>query len=378
MRDSFAFCRTTQLLNSIAATVVAIAASACSQHHPRAVSGPASAHAALDADDSPDTIRHTTADHATQLARALGKNSFAAKWHGDAPDNAPSEPRVKWISLTDAPAAPPTDKPSPPQPAANPKPTPVATQPAKADPQPRPQSTAPDRKALLQQLHDAIRSQNMPEIDKAVALAALSLSNQGRPLNPQDLAALPPEKQQAVRQYHKLLLALSKQIAENDGPLNPQAVTDQIQQLLGDQPIQIKNAALCRRVQGYGVYEPFDNPVFLAGREQPMIIYAELDNYRRVEIDSVYQVKLAQEVVLYNEADGLAVWHQPRVEIIDESRNRRRDFFVVQMVRLPARLGVGKYILKVRLTDQHSGSLDEATMPIQIVADEALVTNRPR
>ena len=47
------------------------------------------------------------------------------------------------------------------------------------------------------------------------------------------------------------------------------------------------------------------------------------------------------------------------------------------MIRLPARLSVGKYLLKIRITDQHGGSLDEATMPIQIVADQALVSGSP-
>ena len=146
-----------------------------------------------------------------------------------------------------------------------------------------------------------------------------------------------------------------------------------------DRPIRIKKVDLCQRVRGYGVYEPFESRVFLSGRSQAMIIYAELRNFScKKTSDGRYQVQLSQEVVLYNESDGLAVWRQPTVDIIDESRNRRHDFFVVQMVRLPARLTVGKYLLKVRVTDSENGSLDESTIPIQIVADQSMVAGHDR
>ena len=157
--------------------------------------------------------------------------------------------------------------------------------------------------------------------------------------------------------------------------LDADTIADHINSIFGQRPISIGRVELCRNVHGYGVYEPFESSVFLAGREHAMIVYVELDHFRvnQDAADQRFQVKLAQELVLYNESDGLAVWQQPKVNIVDDSRNRRRDFFVVQMVRLPTRLGVGKYILKVRMTDLNSGSLDERTVPIQLVADQALV-----
>jgi hypothetical protein len=76
-------------------------------------------------------------------------------------------------------------------------------------------------------------------------------------------------------------------------------------------------------------------------------------------------------VVLYtDDAHGLAVWRQPQVQIVDQSRNRRRDFFVVQVIRLPGRLNVGKYRLKVTVDDVHSNTRAEMSLPIQIVAED--------
>lgn len=231
-----------------------------------------------------------------------------------------------------------------------------------------------DRRQLLAQLRKAIQTGDDPAVDKAMAVAALSLADPRRELDKDAVSALDPAKRDQVRRYHRVIVGLAQDVASADGRLDEQAVLKRIDDLFGPQPMRVTNAELCRRVRGYGVYEPFESRVFLAGREHPVIVYAELNNYRVAETaDQQYEVRLAQELVLYNESDGLAVWKQPRVEIVDQSRNRRRDFFVVQMIRLPARLNVGKYLLKVRITDQHGGSLDEVTLPIQVVADQSLV-----
>ena len=87
------------------------------------------------------------------------------------------------------------------------------------------------------------------------------------------------------------------------------------------------------------------------------------------------EVRLTQELILYKESDGLAVWRHEPTQIVDVSRNRRRDFYVVQMITLPARLSEGRYRLKVRLTDQHGDSVDETTLRVQIVADSGLLTD---
>ena len=140
--------------------------------------------------------------------------------------------------------------------------------------------------------------------------------------------------------------------------------------------MSIRAVKLCERVRGFGVYEELQSTSLLAGRDHPMVLYVEIDQFKTVQSQGdtpVHQVKLSQEVVLYNESDGLAVWQLPAEQIVDESRNRRRDFYIVQPTRLPARLTVGKYILKVRVRDLHGGTRDEMSVPISIVADPALV-----
>ena len=84
----------------------------------------------------------------------------------------------------------------------------------------------------------------------------------------------------------------------------------------------------------------------------------------------MWHTQLKQEMVLYTES-GLAVWpEKSNVKLfVDTSHNRRHDFFVARNVNLPASLTIGRYLLKVTLTDDQSNRVAESTTPIEIVAE---------
>jgi hypothetical protein len=131
--------------------------------------------------------------------------------------------------------------------------------------------------------------------------------------------------------------------------------------------LTIPTLALCKKVKGFGVYDPMD-PEFAAGREQPVIVYCEVENFAsQLNEQQQWETKLKQEVVLYTEG-GLPVWQAQPHTVTDLSRNRRRDFFVVEMVTLPGNLTIGRYLMKVTVIDQHASRIAEATLPIKIVA----------
>ncbi len=219
--------------------------------------------------------------------------------------------------------------------------------------------------AVLARLLDEIRSGNDPAQVKAMTLAALSLVNPDARPTAQEMEALTDEQRQAVRRFYEA--ALRSRLADTSGQ-DSAAMADHLDSLLGSQTLHIAKVRLCKNVSGFGVYDPFETTTFLAGREQPLIVYLELEHFRVVDQGDYQQVRLSQEVELYTDADGLRVWHQPAQQIVDNSHNRRRDFFTVQLLRLPQRLGVGKFRLKVRVTDQHGGSFDEVSVPIDLVA----------
>ncbi len=236
------------------------------------------------------------------------------------------------------------------------------------------------REELLERLAERLAARGdgaagslRPYLERA-ALAALDPRLE---LTEPDLARLSPESRRVVLAYQRAFTEMGQTLgdsasADRESLASLAEMLDE--QLRADEPLRIRKLELCRKVNGYGIYEPFDRKAFLAGREHPAIVYVELEHFRtKRQSDGKHRVQLKQEIVLYNESDGLAVWRQRPVSIVDESRNERRDFFVVQIIRLSDRLTVGKYLLKVTVTDEIGRSVDEATLPLRIVTDEALV-----
>ena len=333
-----------------------------------------------------DTLDAETDDYARRLAQALeARNNPGSASPAPAPTTAaPTDGKsIDWVdpdylrtanapkpeaeanSTTPAPQEK-TDTPTvetPPKPA----PEPVTTKPA-----PTATQSDADRAALLKQIRDRVTDSNDAAVHKAMSLAALAIVDPSFQLDENELAALPPTQRELVRQFHGLFASLGNQVASGQ-PVDRNALGDRLNAIIGEQPLAIRNVKLCDRVRSFGVYEELPGSTFLAGREHPMVVYVELDHFKSIKSGAMHEVKLSQELVLYNDSDGLAVWRQPEQQIVDESRNQRRDFYVVQPTRLPARLGVGKFVLKVRVRDLHGGTRDEVSIPINVVADPALV-----
>lgn len=238
------------------------------------------------------------------------------------------------------------------------------------------EAEAPNPTEPLVRELQALREGSEPAMARALKAATLLAAEPGRTLTEVNLKGLDASQQAMVRQYHQLVVALAQQLAD-DGGLDEQGLAARLEQLVGRQPIRIRVLALCRRVRGFGDYDPFENNTFIAGRPNAMVLYVEVDRFTVHErTDGMNEVSLVQEVVLYTDPGGTAVWRQDAVGIVDESRNRRRDFFVTQLIRLPQTLGVGKYFLKVTVTDQHSKTVDEKQAELQIVADRQMAEGK--
>jgi len=230
-----------------------------------------------------------------------------------------------------------------------------------------------DLASLGQQMAVNIRNSEQTALQKSLALSSLSLSSNHNLLQPQDLKGLDPNELQQVRKMHIMVLQkLAKQTQTKAQDADEQAgMSDQLSELFGSVSVHIRQIEFCRTVAGYGVYEPFESTTFMAGVEQPLILYVELENFNSIHDGNQYRVQLTQEVELYTDADGVRVWSLPREQIVDMSRNKRRDFFTVQLLHLPARLGVGKYRMKIRIHDVNGGSYDETTVPVTLVASQS-------
>ncbi len=345
---------------------------------PAATSRPAAGEAA-DA-QTPGAAAQSAQDYAEQIQQAMKRAAQASAGAANAADTAtPNQDAgsgapatIHWLDTRIVSPAAPTPAPSPAVRAAPPAP---ATQPAPA---------ALSRDALVTELRRVLSSASDPPMQRALAAAGLSLADPTRQLTAGDLAGLTPGQRDAVLRYQQLIQELGRQLVRSGAKIDAgtfdRLVARDDSAPAADKPLAIRTVQLCRRVRGFGVYDTFPSNTFLAGRDQRMIVYVELAHFTAVHnapgaAPGTYQVKLRQQVTLYTAADGTEVWRQTPVDIVDESRNRRHDFFVVQLIDLPARLGVGKYMLKVRVSDVHGGSVDEASVPLTLVADQALVSS---
>jgi hypothetical protein len=142
--------------------------------------------------------------------------------------------------------------------------------------------------------------------------------------------------------------------------------------------LRLASASLCTRVNGFGDYEVFDKYSFLAGQPQKAIVYVEIENFTSQENSKgEWVTQLAQELVIYNDADGLPVWRTNWQSAPDVSKVKRRDFYLVNVITLPATLTLGRYQLKVRVRDEKSGAETETAIEFTIVADEKLAATIP-
>lgn len=230
-----------------------------------------------------------------------------------------------------------------------------------------PDRARPSRQELIRMLIEDVRDGSEPVLVRALTAVAVRAAAPDRPLDPADLAALGPAERDSVEQYHALLVRLRVELAEG-GEFDAQQIAADLEQMT-DQPVRVRCLHLCRKVSGFGDYELISGNSFPAGRENPMVLYLEMDRFQIQDQESgLHEVRLSQEVVLYTDPGGATVWKQPSVEIVDVSRNRRRDFFVTQLIRLPKVLGVGSYLLKITVTDEHGKTMDEIQAPVHLVA----------
>jgi hypothetical protein len=134
----------------------------------------------------------------------------------------------------------------------------------------------------------------------------------------------------------------------------------------------IPTIELCTRVNGFGVYDPIKPARFPAGKEARVILYCEVENFAsQMNADKQWETRLSQDVVLYTEQNGLEVWRDKTAnkQVVDQSRNRRHDFFLAKVIELPANLTIGRYLLKVSVVDDQVKRVAENTIPIEIVAE---------
>ena len=111
---------------------------------------------------------------------------------------------------------------------------------------------------------------------------------------------------------------------------------------------------------------------FVAGQAQEVIVYVEVDRFGHRALTGNdgqprYEVEMSQRLELYHVADDLNTWNRAAEVDRSVSRNKVRDYYLINKITLPKNLGVGRYHLKVVMRDLVDEKIGEAIIPIRMV-----------
>jgi hypothetical protein len=219
---------------------------------------------------------------------------------------------------------------------------------------------------------------DMP-LRELLLIAATTMVTPDRALVPEALPGLTPREREIVGLMQDFFRQLGEDLADRGDPEVLVGAIDELSKLLHKQPqLVLPDAALCSRVGGFGDYDEF--PVtddgryrFLAQNSQQAVVYVEVEDFSSERNkQGEWVTELSQRLVIFSDRDGIPVWQEDWQLGTDVSKNRREDFFIVQVITLPTRLSVGLYQFKIHVRDKRSGAEAEVTVEFEMVADSRM------
>ncbi len=169
-------------------------------------------------------------------------------------------------------------------------------------------------------------------------------------------------------------------VRSGDPEALPGAVAELHRSLTKEPQLHLNHAALTSRVSGFGAYDEFKTNdagryAFLAHSSQQAVVYMEIEDFTsELNANAEWVTELSQQLVIFSDRDGIPVWRQPWQPVVDVTKNRRHDFYIVQVVTFPEQLSVGRYQLKISVRDEKSKAEAEASLEFEMVADPSLTT----
>ncbi len=129
--------------------------------------------------------------------------------------------------------------------------------------------------------------------------------------------------------------------------------------------LQVKNAAFCSHVEGFGSVTKFPTNQFKPNQE--LLLYCEVENFVSEEIKGGYETKLRgnYEIVDANQA-RVADFLLPQET--DMCSSPRRDYFFVYRIYTPQSIAPGRYQLRLTIEDMKGNKFGQTSLDMQIVA----------
>lgn len=132
--------------------------------------------------------------------------------------------------------------------------------------------------------------------------------------------------------------------------------------------VEISTPVLCSEVRGFGQFQPIEPAEFASGVASEFVTYVEVRNFRSEQRDDAYFHTLFDMRTTILTSAGDTVLELRDSSIVDRCRNRRRDCFIPRLVRLPATLSPGSYVVKITLVDKLAECAGESRTTFRVVA----------
>ena len=228
---------------------------------------------------------------------------------------------------------------------------------------------------LSAELYRRAAYSDMP-LRELLLIAATTMVTPDRALIPDALPGLTQREREIVALMQDFFRRLGQELQSvGDPEVLVSGIVELAAALQKQSRLVLPKVSLCTRVGGFGDYDEFPRNkegryTFLAHSSQQAVVYVEVDDFvSELNAKGEWLTELAQQLVVFSDRDGIPVWREDWQLGTDTSRNRREDFFIVQIITLPERLSVGLYQLKIHVRDKQSGAESEATVEFEMVAD---------
>jgi hypothetical protein len=181
------------------------------------------------------------------------------------------------------------------------------------------------------------------------------------------IASLEPEMQEFwSNQFNGLATLLNSELISDRSNrlIESKRNLDEALRRLGESsPLFVRNLAFITNVDSYGAYTPFDDYEF--GPGAPVLLYAEVENYRCKETARGYHTNLRSSYEIFDSRHQKVADHEFSTNE-EYCKNARRDFFTVCEFRMPEKLSPGKYALRLTVADLNGEKAGESSITFHI------------
>ena len=127
--------------------------------------------------------------------------------------------------------------------------------------------------------------------------------------------------------------------------------------------LEVRNAAFCTDVQGYGNVTPFKSKVFRP--DQDVLLYCELENVTSDEIANGYETQVQGNYQIFDKT-GNRIAEQLLPMEKEICQNHRRDYFVVYRIFMPMQIVAGDFEMRITVEDMKGKKFGQSDLEFSI------------